>query len=186
MGMTKFLGNTSSIINWDSIIDVVATQSPGYIGPRHSKQDDIIGIQEMGKLWDAAGYVLLSDGGNAGWDMFFPVQHFDQSVVDIFSNFVNANPISCWISRIHPGNMTPWHWDCNDNENEYRRMPNMIRLTCHISKPQVGHVSMIEDTCLYFQEQGNVWQWPDRTSWHGGINCGFTPKYLFNFFGTLR
>lgn len=184
--MNKFLGNTANIIDWQSVIDSLVNTPPGYIGPRHSKEDDIIGIQEMDKLWKNAGYVLITDGGNAGWDMFFPGEHFEKSVVDKFSNFINADVISCWISRIHPGNMTPWHWDCNDNEDEYSKMPNMIRVTCNMSKPQYGHAIMIEDECLYFQEQGNVWKWPDRTSWHGGINCGLTPKYLFNFFGTTR
>jgi hypothetical protein len=155
---------------------------PGYVGPRHSKDDDIIGIQEMDRLWSKAGHVLISDGGTGGWDMFFPDKHFDKTIVTKFANFVNADPIDCWISRIHPGNMTPWHWDCNDKEDEYMKL-NISRFTCHISKPQPGHAVMIADKCLYFQDQGNTWKWPARTSWHGGVNCGFSPKYLFNFSG---
>jgi hypothetical protein len=182
----KYLGNTQQLINWQSVVEDLKNTKPGYVGPRHSKNDNIIGIREMAKKWKEAGHKLIADNGTSGWDMFFPKQHFDESIVTGFSDFVNADVISCWISVIHPGNMTPWHWDCNDNEEEYQKIKNIIRVTCNISKPQVGHVSMVEDECLYFQEQGNVWQWPDRTSWHGGINCGLTPKYLFNFFGVLR
>jgi hypothetical protein len=183
--MSEFLGNTSNIINWQSVVDGLIDQQPGYIGPRHSGTDEIVGIQEMSKLWNDAGFLLIKDGGNAGWDMFFPEVHFDKTIVDKFASFVNVTPLSCWISRIHPGNMTPWHWDCNDNEDMYSKLIT-ARFTCNISKPDFGHVTMIEDQCLYFQEQGNVWKWPARTSWHGGINCGFTPKYLFNFFGIVK
>jgi hypothetical protein len=183
--MTKLIGNINHLLDCQALVNSIALQAPGYIGPRHSKDDDIIGIKDMAKLWDQAGFKLLDEGGTAGWDMFFPNSHFDESIVNIFANFVNVDPISCWISRIHPGNMTPWHWDCNDHEEEYQKL-NTSRFTCHISKPAVGHVTMVEDKCMYFQEQGNVWKWPDRTSWHGGINCGLTPKYLLNFFGVDR
>ncbi len=180
--MVRFIGNTSNIIDWQSVVDNLSHKIPGYIGPRHSKEDDIIGIKEMDRLWNEAGFKLVDEGGTAGWDMFFPESHFDKSLVNMISNFVSIDPIDCWISRIHPGNMTPWHWDCNDKEDEYSKI-KISRFSCHISKPQFGHATMIEDRCFYFQEQGDLWQWPDRTSWHGGINCGFSPKYLFNIFG---
>ncbi len=183
--MAKFIGNTSHIIDWQQIVDSLENSTPGYIGPRHSKEDDILGIKEMDRLWTNAGFKLISEGGTAGWDMFFPGSHFDKKIVDTFSSFVNVDPLDAWISRIHPGNMTPWHWDCNDKEDEYIKL-NTARFTCHISKPQFGHVVLVEDVCMYFQDQGNVWRWPERTSWHGGINCGFSPKYLFNFFGIVK
>lgn len=184
--MIKFLGNTNSIIDWQTVVDSLETATPGYVGPRHSEKDNIIGIKEMSQKWTTAGFLLIKDGGNAGWDMFFPGDHFNKNIVDVFSNFLNADPISCWISRVHPGNMTPWHWDCNDNEEQYQKMNNMIRVSCNISKPDVGHAVMVEDDCITNQEQGNVWLWSSRTSWHGGVNFGFKPKYLFNFFGTTR
>lgn len=183
--MANYIGNISNLIDWQVVVDKLAVTEPGYIGPRHSSKDDIVGIQEMAKLWDDAGFVLINEGGNAGWDMFFPDKHFDKNIVDTFASYVNATPLSCWISRVNPGCMTPWHWDCNDNEEYYSTL-NTVRYTCHISKPGIGHAIMIEDTCIHNQEQGAVWQWPARTSWHGGINCGFEPKYLFNFFGLVR
>jgi hypothetical protein len=182
----KYIGNTGTIIDWQSVVDSLSNQTPGYVGPRHSGNDDIVGISDVAKKWDQAGFLLIKDGGNAGWDMFFPHANFDQTIVDTFADYVNVDPISCWISRVQPGCLTPWHWDANDNEKEYSTIKNMVRMSCNISKPQVGHVIMVENECLYFQEQGSVWQWPDRTSWHGGINCGMTPKYLFNFFGVRR
>jgi len=183
--MPKFIGNTRSLIDWEGMISSLETQVPAYVGPRHSKDDDIEGIKEMDRLWTTAGHKLLNENGTAGWDMFFPELNFDKDIVEKFSTFVNVESLSCWVSRIHPGNMTPWHWDCNDKEEEYIKL-NTARFTCHISKPDNGHFVMVENTCMYNQEQGNIWEWPSRTSWHGGINCGLRPKYLFNFFGIRK
>lgn len=180
--MTRFVGNTNNIINWQEVVDSLSKQTPGYVGPRHSKEDDIIGIKEMDRLWTTAGFKLINEGGSAGWDMFFPDTHFDRDIEKTLAEYLNVTPVDSWISRIHPGNMTPWHWDCNDNEEEYRKM-NIHRYSCHISKPCAGHVVMVEDVCLHNQEQGNVWEWTSRTSWHGGVNFGLMPKYLFNFSG---
>jgi len=181
--MIKLVGNCNNIIDWQSVVDLISAQPPGYIGPRHRSSDDIIGINEISKSWDDAGYILATEGGSAGWSMYFPRVHFDYSIVEKFSEFVKIKPVNAWISKIDPGMMAPWHWDVNDAEEEYNKMPDMLRFSCHISKPAPGHISIIEDQCLYNQEQGNTYQWPSRTSWHAGANCGIVPKYLFNIFG---
>jgi len=181
--MTVYVGNCNHLINWDDIISSLDSQPPAYIGPRHRGSDDVIGIKEISDSWHQAGYKLLVDGGSAGWGMYFPNQHFDISVVKRFSDFVNIDPVNAWISRIDPGTMAPWHWDANDAEEQYSKLPEMLRFTCHISRPNPGHVSVIEDVCLYNQQQGNVYKWPSRKSWHAGANCGLVPKYLFNIFG---
>jgi hypothetical protein len=182
----KFVGNCNNIINWEDIVKTLLVQEPAFIGPRHRENDPVIGISEIAKLWNTAGYRLSVDGGSAGWAMYLPSKNFNQSVVDVFSEYVGINPINAWISRIDPGMMAPWHWDANDAEDAYEKMPNMVRFSCHISAPSPGHVLICEDTCLYNQEQGNVWQWPDRKSWHAGANCGLVPKFLFNIFGTKK
>jgi hypothetical protein len=181
--MIKFIGNCSDIIDWDSVVESLDKQDPAYIGPRHRETDNIVGIREISKSWSDSGYMLASEGGSAGWGMYFAGQHFNHSVVEKFSSFVNIRPVNFWISKISPGMMAPWHWDANDSEEEYSKMPDMIRVSCHISRPSPGHVSIIDDVCLYNQEQGNTYQWPSRKSWHAGANCGLVPKYLFNIFG---
>jgi len=181
--MTKFIGNCNDIIDWESIVVLLTKQTPAYIGPRHRATDNVVGIKEISEEWDRAGYKLFVDGGSAGWGMYFAGQHFDQSIVDKFADFVGIQPVNAWISRINPGTMAPWHWDANDAEEQYAKMPDMLRFSCHISKPSPGHVSIVDDVCLYNQEQGNTYQWASRKSWHAGANCGLVPKYLFNMFG---
>lgn len=182
--MTIFIGNCNHLIDWECIVVSLNSQPPAYIGPRHRSTDNIIGIKEIATQWDTAGHTISSNGGSAGWGMYFANQHFDQQIVDIFSKFVGITPVNAWISKILPGQMAPWHWDANDNEVEYALKPDMLRFSCHITKPSPGHISIIEDVCLYGQAQGNTYLWPSRKSWHAGANCGLTPKYLFNIFGT--
>jgi hypothetical protein len=184
--MTEFVGNCNNIIDWESIVSSLILQPPSYIGPRHSETDDIIGISNISKSWNDAGYVLTSNGGSAGWGMYFAGDNFDKSIIEIFSNFVGINPINAWISCINPGQMAPWHWDANDYEEEYSKMLNMLRFSCHISKPSPGHVFIVDDLCLYNQRQGDTWKWSSRQSWHAGANCGIVPKFMFNIFGIKK
>lgn len=185
--MSKFFGNCNNVINWDGVIKHLETQEPAYVGPRHKLSDPIPGIQQVGNGWLNAGYETIFYGGQIGWDMFQPGHQFDKSIMNKFAEFVGYKQVvECWISRIYPGYMAPWHWDTNDKDFEYEKMPPMTRFSCHISKPAPGHVFIIEDKCFYNQAQGNVYQWPDRQSWHAGANFGLTPKYLFNIFGYLK
>lgn len=184
--MSKYIGNCNHCIDWNSLILTLSTASPAYTGPRHSGADDIIGIKDIQKKWDDAGYVLHSSNGSAGWDMFFPGKQFEVSYVSRFAEFVGMRKVeSAWVSRVNPGMMTPLHWDANDSEEEYAKLPDMARFSCNISSPQAGHVLVVDDECLYMQPQGSVWQWNSRKSWHAGANFGYTPKYLFNIFGHL-
>jgi hypothetical protein len=181
--MTVFVGNCNHLIDWETIVTSLNSRVPAYTGPRHRNTDDIDGIVDIATKWNNAEYSLVNEGGSAGWGMYFANQHFEQEVVDIFARFVGISPVNAWISKISPGQIAPWHWDANDAEREYATMPDMLRFSCHISKPTPGHVTVIEDVCLYGQAQGNTYKWPSRKSWHAGGNFGVVPKYLFNMFG---
>lgn len=181
--MIKHIGNCSSIIDWNQVLDHLSNQTPSYIGPRHRSTDNIVGLSDIAEKWESAGYRLAVDGGSAGWDMFLPKDKFDYSVVEKFSEWVGINPINAWISRVNPGMVAPWHWDANDAEEEYNSLPDMLRFSCHISPPSPGHIFIVDDQCFYNQKQGSTYQWPSRKSWHAGANCGLVPKYIFNIFG---
>ena len=47
--MSKYIGNCSHIIDWDSIIDGLKDMEPAYVGPRHKGTDNIIGISDIQK-----------------------------------------------------------------------------------------------------------------------------------------
>lgn len=181
--MIKFVGNCSHLIDWNDVITTLVDQSPSYVGPRHREHDPIEGLSDIAKSWNKAGYTIAADGGTAGWDMFFPVENFDTSIVTTFSVFAGIEPVNAWISRVNPGMSAPWHWDANDAEEVYCNTPEMLRFSCHISRPNPGHVFIVDDICFYNQDQGNTYLWTSRKSYHAGGNCGLSPKYLFNIFG---
>lgn len=180
--MISYRGNTNAVIDWSALIESLEKQEPAYIGPSHSRKDDIPGVTSVLDKWDAAGYVLQSAGGTAGWDMFLPKKNFDMKVVDAFSQFVGMQSYnSAWVSRVNPGMVVPYHWDVHDNEEELSKKGPFKRWHCHMSVPGFGHAFFADDKCLYNQEQGAVYEWHDRKLWHGGVNCGLTSKYIFNF-----
>jgi hypothetical protein len=184
--MVEILGNTENEIDWSKLIADLDNKEPTYVGPRHRKQDDIIGIKEIAKKWDDAGYKLLTDGGNVGWDMYLPHNDFDFSIVSVFCDIVQINPINAWISKVKPGHFVPLHWDANDNEEEYNSIENLVRFSCHISPPTFGHIFVLEEDLLCNIPQGTIVKWPARTSWHGSFNIGLKNKYLFNIFGIKK
>lgn len=158
-------------IDWQQLINHLETQQP-YIGPKHKEGDNIPGLNEVTDLWKKAGY-----GPTVQWDMFYPGDHFDNKIVEEFAKWVGITSYTnAWVSRIHPGYFAPQHWDVQDNEP----LPDTIRYHCHMSKPQFGHILIVEDKCLYNQEQGTVYKWNSRKAWHAGTNCGLVPKYIFN------
>jgi hypothetical protein len=179
----RFYGNCKDIIDWNSIIVNLEKQEPAYVGPRHKLGDPIAGIDDISYKWKEAGYVLIKDGGSAGWDMFFPGINFDRSIVETFGKFAKIDPESAWISRVNPGCFAPWHWDANDNEELYSTLPEMNRFSCHISEHRPGQAFVVDNQCIYNYNQGDTYIWDSRRSWHAGSNFGYQPKYIFNIFG---
>lgn len=180
--MLKFIGNCNHIIDWNSVIEGLTKEA--YVGPRHDVGSGVDGVDEVIVPMKHAGYVFRKDGGNAGWNMYFPGTEFPAEVAEKFMSFVGLNSfLSCWISRVDPGDCAPWHWDITDDEYTLQSKENIKRFHCHIDIPRDGHIFIVEDTCFYKEKQGNVYQWEDRKSWHAGANVGLTPKYLFNIWG---
>jgi len=182
--MLKFVGNCNNIIDWNKIIAGLENQTPAYVGPRHDVGQEVPGVEEVaGQLRDA-GYKMKHEGGNASWEMYLPEVNFDKQVVEQFIDFVGMEKYTnAWISMVKPGDVAPWHWDITDDEKTLNETKEFERYHCHISPPSDGHVLIVDDHCLYNQEQGNVYKWPSRKSWHAGANCGLVPKYTLNVWG---
>lgn len=158
-------------VDWQQLITHLESQTP-VIGPKHKAGDNIPGLNEITDMWDKAGY-----GSSVSWDMFYPGNHFSNTIVEEFvkwsgmTSFTNA-----WVSRVWPGYFAPQHWDVQDDEP----LPDTVRYHVHMSKPKFGHIFIVDDKCLYNQEQGATYRWSGRKLWHAGTNCGLEPKYIFN------
>jgi hypothetical protein len=127
------------------------------------------------ELWNQAGYKTTKQGGSAEWHMFYPGINFDERAVDTFCNlFSISNYKNCWISMILPGKFCPWHVDQYDADTQ------SLRYHCHIGKPEMGHVFMLEHDYFIKQQQGDTFLWHSASSWHCGVNAGTTPKFMLN------
>jgi len=176
----KFVGNSSNLIDWPSLIEQLNFQEGRFRGS--DQEDDIHHnpkVAALRKLWQRAGY----DGNKAvGWfDYDCP-----QDIVNKFADYVNVVPIGCWITSVRPGYIVPWHYDITDNEVEMLEKGIIKRFTCHINKPAFGQVFILEGEVCYNREQGDVFEWDDWQQWHGGMNMGLEPKFLFNFLGYAK
>jgi len=105
-------------------------------------------------------------------------KHFDDRYKIMLGQMVGATPIMCWVSEIRPGKCTPWHWDINPWEEEHKKLGNLIRYFCFLSKPAPGHIFVTEEDAYYNESQGSIYQYKDIHSWHAGTNCGLVPKFL--------
>lgn len=182
--MANFIGNCNHLIDWNSVIASVDNSLPAYIGPRHDVGHAVEGVTEVVKPIRDAGYKFKAEGGNASWEMHFPETQFPIEIAEKFAEFVGLDSyINCWISKVLPGDVAPWHWDITDDESTLNAGKDLKRFHCHIDTPKPGHILIVEDHFFYNEAQGNVYQWPDRKSWHAGANAGLTPKYLFNIWG---
>lgn len=179
----KYIGNCNHLIDWEKLVNELNHIAPEYTGPRHDVGHNVPGVDEVGIPLRNAGYKFVTEGGSLGWDMFMPDKQFDRKIVEIFMEYVGLESyVNAWISRVKPGNVAAWHWDVTDDENTLNKTDHK-RFHVHISKPQPGHVFILEDNILYGREQGDTFQWPSRKSWHAGANCGLVPKYQFNIWG---
>lgn len=182
--MIKFIGNCNTLIDWNSVIEKINNVDPAYIGPKHDIGMDVPGVDEVMVPLRDAGYKSKAEGGNGAWGMYFPGTNFDEQIAQQFMKFVGMTSyINCWISKVMPGDVAPWHWDITDDEKTLEAKGNLKRFHCHIDKPRPGHYFQLEDKIFFNEAQGNVYQWPDRKSWHAGANAGLEPKYLFNIWG---
>jgi hypothetical protein len=62
---------------------------------------------------------------------------------------------------------------------------NIIRLWISLTEPKFGHILIIEDTALYFLEQGSIVTWP-ADKLHTAANLGYEDRYIMRLTGYLK
>jgi hypothetical protein len=127
---------------------------------------------------------------SAGYDEHTVEYRHYQSNVHFHKNYelaigmaVGAKPLMCWVSEIRPGKCTPWHWDINPWEEEHKKLGEIVRYFCFLSKPAIGHIFVTADDAYYMEEQGTIYQYADLHAWHAGSNVGLETKFLLTFTG---
>lgn len=177
--MSKYIGNSSDLINWNSVINEIK-DLPG-------------NIIDLSKIWNESTpeyFEIIETLKNSDadletvqWINYYPGTDFNKDIVDIFSNYISVIPIRSWISKVNPGYYVPYHWDVDDKKEEYLKLGNLKRFTCFITEPSLGQILMIDTEYFFNQEKGSVYEWNNYNDWHASTNASYSPKYLFHFLG---
>jgi len=118
------------------------------------------------------------------WTNYYPNEHFPQEFVDDVADHLNLKGVHrAWISRVDPGYYAPWHWDVDDNEQEYLKQGEIKRYSMSLGDKVLGHIFMLGEDYLYNCIRGSIFHWNNHNEWHSGINAGMTPKFMFHIIG---
>jgi hypothetical protein len=190
--MTKYIGTTKGLIDWDGII--------ASFQPRTGDHNTVTSVVDRSEATAAGDSVLLGhyheiistwetanyDLTNIEWWDYYPGQHFDMAVQEKFADLVDADPRRVFVSEVMPGQCAPYHWDVEDHEIEWLAEGPLVRYVCFISQPHFGDVFILKDECFYLTEQHRIYEWDHYRDHHAGTNCGIYPQYLFHFLGKPR
>lgn len=168
------------MLNWNSVLDTLKDKKGKVVTTNPNDWNlETPGYEEVHNLWKANNISLHT----MKWTNFYPGTDFDQSTVDEFATHVNLTTARAWISKVDPGYYVAWHWDVDDNEQEYLKLGKLQRYSCFICEPSVGQVILIDNDYKFNQPQGTIYKWPSYNAWHASVNASLKPKYMFHFLG---
>lgn len=190
--MPKLVGTTLGQIDWTKVLSDIQPHAGDHNtvtsvvdrseGQHKQDEDKLSEYRGIIDTWKTAGYDLTQ----IEWWDYYPGEHFDIEVQNVFERMFNAMPRRVFISEVRPGQVVPYHYDVEDKEAEWLAEGNLVRYVCFIDKPQFGHVLILEDECFYNVKEHEIYKWDNYRSFHAGANCGTTPYYLFHFLGTPK
>jgi hypothetical protein len=188
--MAKLGGTTQGLIDWDKVIADIQPHTGDHNtvtsvvnrSEAEAVQDiDLLNsYREVIGTWEKAGYDLTK----IEWWDYYPGEHFDVEVQNVFAKMFNIKPRRVFVSKVMPGRMVPYHWDVEDKEKEWLSEGSLVRYVCFVDEPKFGHVLILEDEAFHNIERGTIYEWNSYRSHHAGVNGGAGPQYLFHFLGT--
>ena len=190
--MKKYVGNCSSVIDWNKVIDQLHNLQPQRHGYENPYADDLSdhNYHSIDPLHSKSINTYSDRSEVVEFFTYLNGDHYSHSVNDKFADWIGCSVYHSWISRIDPGRCVPPHVDYDDIiQLEKQNVPKdkWVRYHCHITPPAIGAAFMMDDgTCYHMEEQGAVYQWSDLAAVHSGFNSGHEVKYLFNFIGIKK
>ena len=186
--MYKFIGTCADVINWytfaDNLLKIPDPIKPvrnsnieeaGHIFAEYSDPES----QLIMKNWFDCNYNLDS----AKWVNYESTINYGSDITTKFGRFVGVRPLKSWVTRLDPGCTAPYHPDLESDLAPHLSKGKIVRYTCHMCDDGVGAAFFLEDHFFYNQPNGNVYRWDNWLSWHGGVNAGTKPHWLFSFWG---
>jgi hypothetical protein len=129
----------------------------------------------MVELWESNNFNTAS----VRWINYYDTKEIESKIADELS----ITPLRSWISCVEPGYMTGYHYDIDDNEQEYLSHGLLKRYTVFISEPAIGHVFILGKDYFINNSIGTIVKWKNHREWHCGMNGGLQNKYMFHILG---
>lgn len=162
------------MINWNFIIENLKDGRVVTVDPNRWNMSNPE-YKKMLDLWKSKKF----NTDSVRWTNYYNHSDIETKI----SVSLSLKPLRSWISCVEPGYMTGYHYDIDDNEQEYLKLGNIKRYTIFISEPDVGHLFILGKDYYYNQPQGTILKWNHYKDWHNGINGGLTNKYMFHLLG---
>jgi len=137
------------------------------------------GYLEIYKIWQEACF----NPNAIRWTNYYPGKHFPNDIIDQICSHLKIDHIRSWISRLDPGYFAPWHWDVDDNEQEYLSKGEIHRFSIFVEPPTFGHIFILGNDYLINEPEGSIVGWKNHREWHSGINAGLKPKFMLHLLG---
>ena len=162
------------MIDWNTVINnltdgCVVTVDPARWNMNNPEYAEIL------KLWKDNNF----NTDSVKWTNYYDTKDLENKIAEQ----VNITPLRSWISCVEPGYMTGYHYDIDDNEEEYLTHGKIKRYSVFIGEPSVGQVFILGNEYHYNNAQGAVLEWDNYREWHNGINGSLSNKYMFHIIG---
>jgi hypothetical protein len=162
------------MINWNTVINnltdgCVVTVDPARWNIKNPEYAEIL------KLWKDNNFNTAS----VKWTNYYDTKELESKIAQELS----ITPLRSWISCVEPGYMTGYHYDIDDNEQDYLKLGEVKRFSVFISPPKTGQIFILDDNYYYNQPQGTIISWMNYREWHNGINGSLSNKYMFHLLG---
>ena len=165
-------------VNWNSIIPTLSNGLDITADPNKWNLDTP-GYLEIYNMWKDTKFNLNS----IKWTNYYPGKHFSSSVENTIAESLGIIPLRSWISQIDPGYCAPWHWDVDDNEQEYLSKGTLYRYSIFIGESHPGHIFVVSNQAFINQTPGTIVKWSDYRAWHAGSNVGIGPAFMYHIIG---
>lgn len=142
-------------------------------------KEDNSNYSEIYKLWCECKF----NPNSIKWINYYPGTHFDSNIVDDVAAYLRVKVHRSWISRVNPGYYAPWHWDVDDNEEEYLKTGEPKRYSIFMNNPTMGHVLIVGEDYLYNMPWGSIIRWKNYKEWHAASNAGLSPFFILHILG---
>jgi len=162
------------MIDWKMVIDNLKDGRVITVNPTNWNMDNPK-YREMVELWESNNFNTAS----VRWINYYDTKEIESKIADELS----ITPLRSWISCVEPGYMTGYHYDIDDNEQEYLSHGLLKRYTVFISEPAIGHVFILGKDYFINNSIGTVVKWKNHREWHCGMNGGLQNKYMFHILG---